>query len=159
MLPSVALRPKLRGLRFMTQPHCLRFRLALAAGALLACSVSAFSQVPDARFTLSDAYVIDDEFFELPPGRRIGATSGFVIHPDGSSIWVFERCGANDCVGSDLAPIMQFDLQGRLLTSFGANRFVRPHGLHVDRDGNVWVTDDRGPDGEDPRRDARGTRS
>lgn len=156
MLPSVALRPKLRGLRFMTQPHCLRFRLALAAVALLACSANAFSQVPDTRITPSNAYVIDDKFFQLPPGRRIGATSGFAIDPDGSGIWVFDRCGANDCVGSDLAPIMQFDLQGKLLNSFGANQFVRPHGLYVDRDGNVWVTDDQGPAGQDPRRDGRG---
>ena len=131
-------------------------RLALAASALLAFPVNGAPQVPDAGPAPSDAYAIDEEFFELPRGRRIGATSGFAIDPDGSSIWAFDRCGANDCVGSDLAPIMQFDLQGNLLTSFGAGRFVRPHGLHVDRDGNVWVTDDQGPDGEDPRREGKG---
>ena len=31
-----------------------------------------------------------------------------------------------------------------MLTSFGAGLFVLPHGLHVDRDGNVWVTDSMG---------------
>ena len=39
---------------------------------------------------------------------------------------------------------MQFDLEGNHLLSFGANLFQRPHGLFVDRDGNVWVTDDVG---------------
>ena len=34
--------------------------------------------------------------------------------------------------------------------------FVRPHGIHVDPEGNVWVTDGEGPDGEDPRRDGKG---
>ena len=34
--------------------------------------------------------------------------------------------------------------------------FVRPHGLHIDFEGNVWVTDGEGPDGEDPRRDGKG---
>lgn len=139
-----------------SDPHSLRFRLLLAAAAGFACAADVSSQASDARFTPSDAYAIEEDFFELPPGRRVGATSGFAIHPDGSSIWVFDRCGATDCVGSDLDPIMQFDAQGNHLRSFGANLFVRPHGLYVDRDGNVWVTDDQGPDGRDPRRDGRG---
>jgi sugar lactone lactonase YvrE len=40
--------------------------------------------------------------------------------------------------------------------SFGARMFNRPHGIHIDRDGNVWVTDGEGPDGKDPRRDGKG---
>jgi sugar lactone lactonase YvrE len=40
--------------------------------------------------------------------------------------------------------------------SFGAGMFVRPHGIHVDREGNVWVTDGEGPDGKDPRRNGKG---
>src|SRR5262249_54207117 len=31
------------------------------------------------------------------------------------------------------------------IKSFGAGMFVWPHGIHVDRDGNVWVTDARMP--------------
>jgi sugar lactone lactonase YvrE len=34
--------------------------------------------------------------------------------------------------------------------------FVRPHGIHVDRDGNVWVSDGEGPDGKDPKRNGKG---
>jgi streptogramin lyase len=30
---------------------------------------------------------------------------------------------------------------GRPTKSIGGGLFVFPHGLHVDRDGNVWVTD------------------
>ena len=51
---------------------------------------------------------------------------------------------------------MQFDLDGNHLISFGANMFVRPHGVYVDHEGNVWVTDGEGPNGEDPRRDGKG---
>ncbi len=115
-----------------------------------------FAQADDARFTPSTAYTIDSNFFKLPTGRTIGATSGLAIHPNGSSIWVFDRCGANNCRGSNLAPIMQFDLDGNHLISFGANRFMRPHGLYVDSDGNVWVTDDVGPGRIDTQREGKG---
>ena len=127
----------------------LGFTGLLGAGGLNA-------QVDDARFTPSDTYAIDEAFFQLPADRPIGSTAGLAIDAEAQSIWVFDRCGANACVGSELDPIMRFDLDGKLLVSFGANLFVRPHGLHVDRDGNVWVTDGEGPDGRDPRRDGKG---
>ena len=114
------------------------------------------AQVNDRRFTPSEDFEIDYNFFKMPVGRAIGSTAGISLHPDGGSFWVFDRCGANDCVGSDLDPIMQFDLDGNHLISFGANMFVRPHGVYVDHEGNVWVTDGEGPNGEDPRRDGKG---
>jgi len=113
---------------------------------LLTClSLTANGQVDDARFTPSQAYTMETNFFKLPGGRTIGSTSGLAIHPDGTSIWVVDRCGPGNCLGSNLAPIMQFDLNGNHLISFGAGLFVRPHGLYVDSDGNVWVADDVGP--------------
>src|SRR5205085_6395869 len=30
---------------------------------------------------------------------------------------------------------------GKLVKSFAAGMLIFPHGIHVDRDGNVWVTD------------------
>jgi DNA-binding beta-propeller fold protein YncE len=52
------------------------------------------------------------------------------------------------CDGSNLAPILKFDEQGNLAKSFGAGLFVAPHGLSVDPQGNVWVTDVIGRNGK-----------
>jgi sugar lactone lactonase YvrE len=80
----------------------------------------------------------------MPAGRTWGATSAVDIDRDGKSIWVAERCGANSCDGSTLPSVLRFDASGNLVASFGAGTFVFPHGIHVDCDGNVWVTDARG---------------
>jgi sugar lactone lactonase YvrE len=80
----------------------------------------------------------------LPDGRTWGSTAGVDIGPDGH-VWAYDRCGTNTCDGSNLAPILKFDrMSGKLLTSFGGGMILFPHGLHVDRDGNVWVTDGQG---------------
>lgn len=140
----------------MLNPNKTDLWQLIAAMFSLVFPMTAFSQVTDARFTPSNDYVIDENFFKLPPGRSIGATSGLAMHPNGSSFWVFDRCGGNDCRESDLAPIMQFDSEGNHLLSFGANLFQRPHGLYVDREGNVWVTDDVGSRDIDTVNEAKG---
>jgi sugar lactone lactonase YvrE len=84
----------------------------------------------------------------MPEGRTWGSTSAVEVAKDGKSLWVAERCAANTCAGSSLPAILLFDESGRLKTSFGAGMFVFPHGIHVDGDGNVWVTDARGKDGK-----------
>jgi sugar lactone lactonase YvrE len=78
---------------------------------------------------------------KMPEGRSWGSTSAVDIDRDGVSIWVGERCGQNDCVGSTLDPVLKFDANGNLVRNFGAGMILSPHGIHVDRDGNVWVTD------------------
>lgn len=82
-----------------------------------------------------------DGWAKMPEGRTWGATSAVDIDADGTSVWVAERCGANSCLGSDLPVVLKFDRTGRMVTSFGAGLTIFPHGIHVDRDGNVWVTD------------------
>ena len=77
----------------------------------------------------------------LPEGRAWGSTSAVEIDRDGRSIWVAERCSANSCAGSDLDPILKFDSAGTLVKSFGAGLLLSPHGIFVDQEGNVWVTD------------------
>jgi DNA-binding beta-propeller fold protein YncE len=77
----------------------------------------------------------------LPDGRAWGSTAGVDIGPDGH-VWAYDRCGVNTCAGSKVDPILKFDRHtGALLKHFGGGLIVFPHGLHVDRDGNVWVTD------------------
>ena len=65
-------------------------------------------------------YETVEHFFKLPQGRTIGSTAGIHIDRDGSSLWVFDRCGANACVGSNVAPILEFDAAGTLVRSFGS---------------------------------------
>ena len=78
---------------------------------------------------------------KLPAGRTWGATSAVEIARDGRSIWVAERCGANSCAGSELPPILRFNASGKLVRAFGAGLLLSPHGIFVDRNDNVWVTD------------------
>jgi sugar lactone lactonase YvrE len=93
-------------------------------------------------------YHVVTNFFKLPDGRALGSTAAIDIDRDGRSVWVFERCGGpsqgSACAESALAPILEFDAAGTLVKSFGAGMFVSPHGIHVDRQGNVWVTDGNG---------------
>ncbi|MBI4888440.1 MAG: hypothetical protein HY824_15195 [Acidobacteria bacterium] len=103
----------------------------------------------------ANPYQTVDHFFQLPDGRKVGSTAGITVDRDGS-VWVFERCGGNYCTESAVAPILKFDASGRVVKSFGAGMFVRPHGIHIDRQGNVWVSDGEGPDGKDPRKNGKG---
>ena len=45
----------------------------------------------------------------MPEGRAWGSTSAVDVAPNGTSIWVAERCGANTCAGSTLDPVLLFD--------------------------------------------------
>ncbi len=77
----------------------------------------------------------------MPEGRELGVISGIYVDPDGEHLWMLDRCGANNCAGSPLDPVLKFDLDGNLVHSFGAGLFGWPHGFFVDHEGNVWVTD------------------
>jgi hypothetical protein len=84
----------------------------------------------------------------LPEGRTWGSSAGTGVDRDGN-IYVAERCGGNPlgCAGKTIDPILKFSPSGKLLASFGGGLFVQPHGLYVDRDGNVWATDVNAKDG------------
>jgi sugar lactone lactonase YvrE len=97
---------------------------------------------------LPNPYRAVENWAKLPDGRKWGQTISVDIDRDGKSIWVFERCGGTTCDGSDVAPILKIDPSGNVAKGFGAGMFVFPHGLKVDRDGNIWVTDGRGKGGK-----------
>jgi DNA-binding beta-propeller fold protein YncE len=101
----------------------------------------------DPTNSLPNPYRTIENWAKLPEGRSWGSTAGVTVDRNGN-IWVAERCGANSCAGSSLAPILEFDPSGELLASFGAGMFVFPHGITADRDGNIWVTDGDGKDGK-----------
>jgi DNA-binding beta-propeller fold protein YncE len=95
------------------------------------------------------AYEGSSDWAKMPAGRSWGAPSGVKMDPDRMSVWILERCGDYNgpgCAESDLAPILKFDSSGRLVRSFGSGLLVFPHGMTVDHEGNVWVTDGRSDD-------------
>jgi DNA-binding beta-propeller fold protein YncE len=119
-------------------------RTVLAFSAVVLAAASAGGQA-DMKPT-NDApnpYNAIANHFKMPEGRTWGSTSGVGIHPDGKSIWAIDRCGANSCVSppSTLDPIILFDETGKVVRMFGGGLITRPHGLTVDREGNVWITD------------------
>ncbi len=127
-------------------------RLSLALGVLFA--TAAIPQVAPTN-DAPNPFTATDKWGTLPEGRTWGSTSAVDIARDGKSIWVAERCGQNATTGratnrcldrangewSPFDPVMLFDANGKLIRAFGKGMIIFPHGIHVDRDGNVWVTD------------------
>ena len=66
----------------------------------------------------------------LPDGTTMGAAASLAFDSKGHMI-VFNR-------GSK--PFVEFDANGRFVRTFG-DTFTRAHGLRIDADGNLWVTD------------------
>jgi DNA-binding beta-propeller fold protein YncE len=116
---------------------------SLRAGVVaVAVAVSpARAQGPAPVNDLPNPYRTVEGWARMPAGRTWGSTSAVEVDRDGKSIWVAERCGANSCAGSPLDPVLEFDAGGSLVKSFGAGLMLSPHGIFVDRDGNIWVTD------------------
>ena len=86
-------------------------------------------------------YHVVDNWAKLPEGRHWGMAIGVDIDRDGTSVWVFDRCGGKTCDGSNVAPVQKFDASGRLVVAFGSGLFSWPHGLFAAPDGTLWVTD------------------
>src|SRR5690242_15228539 len=83
--------------------------------------------------------------------RPWGGSNGVAIDTDGKTVWAVDRCSPGTtpgCLGSTANPVHHFDEAGREIRSFGSGMFAWPHGIHVDRDGNVWVADSRGAEGK-----------
>ena len=121
----------------------LDHQLSLTATAALALAGNAGAQANAPRPTndLPNPYATIATWARLPEGRTWGSTSAVDIDRDGTSIWIAERCSTNSCASSMLDPVLKFDSTGALVAHFGAGLLVSPHGIFVDRDDNVWVTD------------------
>jgi sugar lactone lactonase YvrE len=123
------------------------FLASLVAAVIVALPAGASAQSGQASNDLPNPYTTVTGWAHLPDGRKWGSTAGVDIGPDGS-LWAIDRCGGNSCATSPLDPVIHFDANGNAIAHFGANLFVQPHGLYVDPDGNVWVTDPQGANGK-----------
>ncbi|HXR95738.1 MAG TPA: peptidyl-alpha-hydroxyglycine alpha-amidating lyase family protein [Rhizomicrobium sp.] len=113
-------------------------------GAILSCLILAGGLGPalagNTPNSQPNPYLTIRAFFKMPPGRTMGSTNSVAVDHEGH-IWVVDRCGANDCAGSRLDPVMEFDAHGKFVKSFGAGKFLFPHGMTIDKDDHIWVAD------------------
>jgi len=72
-----------------------------------------------------------------PGGAEWGQVPGMTIDAAGR-LFVFRRAEP---------PIVELDADGKVLKTWGDGTFVWPHGIRVDRDGFLWITDGRNRDG------------
>jgi sugar lactone lactonase YvrE len=101
---------------------------------------------------LPGPYRTEFNWAKMPAGRVWADDRAIAIDKDGKSIWVADRCALAQ--GACSKPenrtnnmIMKFDSSGNLVKSFGAGMVADPHGITVDKDGNVWTADGGPPDG------------
>jgi peptidylamidoglycolate lyase len=93
----------------------------------------------------TDPYTVVHGWPQLPDGFVLGQVSGVAVDSH-NHVFIFHRA-ENSWAADKTHPIASptvlcFDgASGKLLFSWGQNRFIEPHGLRIDRDDNVWLTD------------------
>ena len=111
--------------------------VAQLAIAFVLTATSVYSQRPSdpALLIPQDAppleYVAVRDPLPLPEGATMGAAASVAFDARGH-LFVLAR-GAQ--------ALFEFDPNGKFVRAFGEGLFTRTHGLHIDREGDIWVTD------------------
>ena len=71
------------------------------------------------------------DFLKLPDGANFGQVAGVALNSKGH-IFVFHR---------GLNPLMEFDQDGNFVRSLADGLVEKAHGLRIDREDNIWITD------------------
>lgn len=93
-----------------------------------------------------DYYELDSGWVKFPAGYALGNPTGIGIDSD-NHLWVFHRAGRqwsepfpDSAISANT--IMEIDTRtGEVLRQWGAGIFIMPHGLNVDKDNFIWLTD------------------
>jgi sugar lactone lactonase YvrE len=76
-------------------------------------------------------YVAVADPLPLPAGMTMGASASVAFDSKGH-LFVLNR---------GTQALVEFDANGKFIRAFGEGLFRRTHGLRIDRDGDIWVTD------------------
>lgn len=123
----------------MTESRVLRFIfVVLICGGLLVYGLitrqsSVFAQNPSfAEQPVIVEYDVDPAWPEYPEDvSRKGWVSGLAIDAK-DQVWFLKK-------GPD--PVQVYTADGNFISTWGRDRFVNPHQLRIDHEGNIWVAD------------------
>lgn len=87
-----------------------------------------------AASALSGAYT-SAGFLQLPVEAGVGPMSAVAVDRSSGRIYVLHR---------GTTPLLRFDSKGKYEKGWGAGSFKLPHGLRIDKRGDVWITDNAG---------------
>ncbi|MDE0005977.1 MAG: peptidyl-alpha-hydroxyglycine alpha-amidating lyase family protein [Rhodospirillaceae bacterium] len=87
-----------------------------------------------------------EDWAQLPEGVIWGQIISLEVDEQGN-LYAFHRCSANTCIDRTEPPLLKFDPTGNLLMTWGEGLLVWPHGLHLDAQGNIWLTDGESHEG------------
>jgi hypothetical protein len=104
-----------------------------AAALVVALATSPVGQSPRPPYRAVDNWAM------LPAGLKLGEVPAMAIDQLGERIFAFHRGDP---------PVVEFDPSGRVVRTWGTGAFVWPHGMRIDKNGFVWITDGRSEDGK-----------
>jgi DNA-binding beta-propeller fold protein YncE len=111
---------------------------SLVAIALAASAAGAQQSVPEIRF---DGNI---DFLKLPPSIHLGEVAGVALNSKGH-VFVFSRTGARSSIhGASSAQLFEFGPTGQFVREIGKDLygFAFAHTIRIDKDDNVWATDE-----------------
>jgi sugar lactone lactonase YvrE len=76
-------------------------------------------------------YAAVPEALPLPPDMHYASVAAVAINSAGH-IFVFQRAPV---------PLIEFDGKGNFIRAFGEGLAARPHGMRIDSQDNIWITD------------------
>ena len=109
--------------------HFLAARIALVM--LLAFAAGPFTFADD----VSDAYQVVPDWPKLPEGFATGQTAAVGVDSH-NHVFIFHR-------GKEMPVLCVEGESGEVIASFGEGIFANAHGLEIDHEDNVWITDTR----------------
>ena len=115
----------------------------LILSAIVLSSAGIWAQTSPAPNSQPNPYPNVAQWGQLPAGRVWGNTSAIDVDAQGH-IWVAANAD-HELYGTNRTPHHGARRVRRGVQELGSGLFASPHGIHVDAEGNVWVTDAPGP--------------